>query len=162
MNRETFIKHVESTRDSLRRFLVALCCGDTVLADDLAQDTYVKAYLSHEGIRDDNKFRAWIFRIAYTTFINDRRASRTMYDYDELHGVAAEDTADHAFRYEALYRALRRLPAKERSAIALFYLEGYQVKDIAAMYGENENTVRQHLSRGRAHMRDFINSSANN
>ena len=45
MTREQFISHVESTQKAFRRFLVALCCGDTALADDIAQESYIKAYL---------------------------------------------------------------------------------------------------------------------
>ena len=76
MNREQFISHVESTQGALRRFLVALCCGDSALADDIAQETYIKAYLSSDSIRDEARFTAWIYRIAYNTFINARRAVR--------------------------------------------------------------------------------------
>ena len=46
MTREQFTAHVEATQKAFRRFLVALCCGDSALADDIAQESYIKAYLS--------------------------------------------------------------------------------------------------------------------
>lgn len=52
MTREEFTTHVERGRNALRRFLVALCCGDTSLADDIAQEAYIKAYLSSDGLSD--------------------------------------------------------------------------------------------------------------
>ena len=48
MNREQFISHIEDCQKPLRRFLTALCCGDSQLADDIAQEALIKAYLSSE------------------------------------------------------------------------------------------------------------------
>ena len=73
MVRELFILNIEGTQEELRRFLVALCCGDSQLADDIAQETLMKAYLSCDDIKDARKFKAWIFRIAYNTFLDQRR-----------------------------------------------------------------------------------------
>ena len=73
MTREQFITHVEGTQKAFRRFLVALCCGDTQLADDIAQEAYIKAYLSCDSFNSPDKFNAWIFRIGYNTFIDHRR-----------------------------------------------------------------------------------------
>ena len=47
MTREQFISCVEATQKAFGRFLVALYCGDTALADDVAQESYIKAYLSY-------------------------------------------------------------------------------------------------------------------
>ena len=66
MTREQFISHVESTQKAFRRFLVALCCGDTALADDIAQESYIKAYLSCDSFSNLEKFNAWIFKSATT------------------------------------------------------------------------------------------------
>lgn len=69
MTREQFISHVKSTQNAFRRFLVALCCGDSQLADDVAQEAYIKAYISCETLKDQSRFNAWIYRIGYTTFL---------------------------------------------------------------------------------------------
>lgn len=50
MTRQEFISQVESSQAAFRRFLVALCCGDSFLADDIAQDAYLKAYLSIDSL----------------------------------------------------------------------------------------------------------------
>ena len=55
MTREQFIYHVEATQKAFRRFLVALCCGDTALADDVAQESYIKAYLSCDSFSNLEK-----------------------------------------------------------------------------------------------------------
>lgn len=158
MTREQFISHVESTQRAFRRFLTALCCGDAQLADDIAQEAYIKAYLSTDSLKDADRFNAWLWRIGYTTFINHQRSARYFVDYDEVRGVAAETTSDSAFRYQELYRALALLPDKERTSVLLFYMEGYAVKEVATIVGASEEAVRQHLSRGRNHLRGLLSN----
>ena len=159
MNRQQFISYVESSRNAVRRFLVALCCGDIALADDLAQDTFLKAYLSCEGFRDDSKFNAWIYKIAYNNFLNSKRTRHISVPLENAQEARAYENADTSFRYEALYAALNSLPPHERSSILLFYMEGYSTREIAAIEEISEEAVRQHLSRGRQHLKKLIPNS---
>lgn len=156
MNREQFITRVESTQRAFRRFLVALCCGNTSLADDIAQESYMKAWLACDTVADAARFNAWLFRIGYTTFINHRRSCRAFADYDEACRAPAAETADAAFRYQELYAALNALPDRERTSVLLHYMQGYAVKEIAEIVDASPDAVRQHLSRGRAHLRGLL------
>lgn len=156
MNREQFIQHIERTQKSLRRFLVALCCGDHQLADDLAQETLIKAYLSSEGFRQPEKFNAWIFKIAYHTFLNERRDSRSYADVEEADVLPSNDTSDATFRYQALYAALDKLPKGERTSVLLYYIEGYSIKEISEITEASQDAIKQHLSRGRNHLRGLL------
>ena len=149
MTRETFIAHVEREQEALRGFLLALCCGKKDDADDLAQDALVKAYLSLTGYRDEGKFRSWLFRIAYNTFLNHKASCRTMDSIDEARTLVSSTATDSSFEYQDLYLALRTLPPKERSAITLFYLNGYSIKEIAAITEATEGAIKTQLSRGR-------------
>lgn len=158
MTGEQFIAQVETTQKALRRFLVALCCGDTSLADDIAQDAYVKAYLGCDSLKSPDKFKNWIFTIAYNTFVNHKRSERQAVSYDEAVAVAAPGSADSAFAHQELYVALNRLNAKERLSILLFYMENYSVKEIAEIHNTSQDAVKQHLSRGRAHLRDLLST----
>lgn len=158
MNREQFISHVEYTQKAFRRFLVALCCGDSQLADDVAQDSYIKAYLSYDSFDNTDKFRAWIFRIGYTTFLNHKRSERTFSDYVEAGDITADDTSDSSFKYQELYGALNRLTDKERTSILLFYMEGYSIKEVSIIIGVSQDAVRQYLSRGRKHLRGLLST----
>lgn len=156
MTREQFVSNVEATQKSFRRFLVALCCGNSSLADDIAQETYIKAYLAADTISDAEKFGSWIRRIGYNVFLNHKRSERPMDGYDCACEVAAHEKADASFAYQDLYQALQRLHAKERSAILLFYMEDCSVKEIAEMQGASEDAVKQQLSRGRNHLRGLL------
>ncbi|MDE5839829.1 MAG: RNA polymerase sigma factor [Muribaculaceae bacterium] len=159
MTREPFKTHVEGTQKAFRRFLVALCCGDSSLADDIAQESYIKAYLSCDSFRNTDKFNAWIFRIGYTTFINHKRSEKIFTDFSELNDTESQDMTDSRFRYQELYSALNRLPGKERTSVLLFYMEGYSIKEIAEITGASADAVKQHLSRGRSHLRNLLSNT---
>ncbi len=149
MTREVFISHVEREQEALRGFLLALCCGKKDDADDLAQDALVKAYLSLAGYQNKGKFRSWLFKIAYHTFLNHKASCRTMESIDEARTLIGGTAADSSFEHQDLYLALHTLPPKERSAITLFYLNGYSIKEIAAITDASQDAVKQQLSRGR-------------
>ena len=149
MTRDVFIAHVEREQEALRGFLLALCCGNKSDADDLAQDTLVKAYLSLTGFQDKGRFRSWLFKIAHNTFINHIARQRTTESIDEARTLVSNTAADSSFEHQELYLALRTLPPKERSAITLFYLNGYSIKEIAVITDASEGAIKQQLSRGR-------------
>ena len=140
---------MEREQEALRGFLLALCCGKKDDADDLAQDALVKAYLSLAGYQNKGKFRSWLFKIAYNTFLSHKAGCRTMGSIDEARTLIGGTEADSSFEHQDLYLALRTLPPKERSAITLFYLNGYSIKEIATITEATEGAVKQQLSRGR-------------
>ena len=148
MTREVFIAHVEREQEALRGFLLALCCGNKGDADDLAQDTLVKAYLSCAGYQDKGKFRSWLFKIAYHTFLNHKASLRCTESLDEARTLVSSTSADSEFEHQDLYLALRTLPPKERSSITLFYLNSYHIKEIAKITDTSEDAVKKQLSRG--------------
>ena len=84
MNRERFIALIRTEQKSLRRFLLALCCGNRDEADDIAQDALVKAYLAIDKHEDQGKDTAWLYRIAYNTFLDTSRSRRTMHPIETL------------------------------------------------------------------------------
>lgn len=57
MTRSEFVTLVEATQRAFRRFLVALCSGDTNLADDIAQEAYIRAFMNHDSLGSTDSFR---------------------------------------------------------------------------------------------------------
>lgn len=162
MTRKEFVQHVQATQHNLRRFLTALCCGDTAMADDLAQETYIKAYLRCETLRQTQSFAPWIYRIAYNTFVSHQRGQRQdTLSADAATHIEAEDSSDHAFRYQPLYTALSQLSHVERTSVTLHYLEGYAIKEIAEITDSTTEAVKQQLSRGRNHLRHLLTPQKN-
>ena len=156
MTREVFIAHVEREQEALRGFLLALCCGNKGNADDLAQDALVKAYLSCAGYQDKGKFRSWLFKIAYNTFLNHKASLRCTESIDEARTLISNTSTDSSFEHQDLYLALRTLPPKERSAITLLYLNGYNIKEIATITDTSEDAVKKQLSRGRDKLKEKL------
>jgi RNA polymerase sigma-70 factor (ECF subfamily) len=156
VTREVFIAHVEREQEALRGFLLALCCGNKSNADDLAQDALVKAYLSSAGYQDKGRFRPWLYKIAYHTFLNHKASCRTMASIDEARMLIGNTSAESSFEHQDLYLALRTLPPKERSSITLFYLNGYNIKEIAQITENSEDAIKKQLSRGRDKLKEKL------
>ena len=157
MTQERFISLVRPQQESLRRFLLALCSGNAALADDIAQDALVRAYVASSSFLGLSKFSTWLFRIAYNCYIDHcRKARPEEVPVDEALPIQADDTADRAFRYQQLYQAMDRLPQKEKAAIALFYFEDRSIKEMAAILQMPQGTVKYHLSMGRQHLKQHI------
>jgi len=157
MTREQFIELVKAEQEALRRFLLTLCCGNADEADDLAQESLVKAYLSSADYKDKGKFHSWLYKIAYNTFISSRRQASQTTSLDEL--TDRPDTSlspDRKYKYQELYAALAQMQPKERTALVLFYMNDYSVKEISTIVDCSETAVRQQLSRGRDHLREKL------
>ena len=157
MTQERFISLVRAEQEPLRRFLLALCGGDAALADDIAQDALVNAYVASASFRGAARFSTWLFRIAYNCYIDHcRKAKPDEAPVDDALNLPAEDASDAAFRYQQLYQALERIPEKEKAAIALFYFEDKSIKEISAILNMPQGTVKYQLSMGRNHLKQYI------
>ena len=125
-------------------------------ADDLAQDSLLKAYVQIDSLKDAEKFRAWLMKIAYTTFLNSRRALKQTEPVDNAIGLMTDSTADNSFDYQELYSALNRLTPMECTSVTLYYIEGYAIKEVAEIIGVSPEAVKQHIYRGRQHLRTLL------
>ena len=156
MDRDQFIAQVKTQQNALRSFLLALCGGNLADADDIAQESLVKAYLAIDRYTDSGKFKSWLFKIAHNTFLNHKASCRTMESIEAARTLIGNTSAESSFAHQDLYLALRTLPPKERSAITLFYLNGYSIKEIATITESSEDAVKQQLSRGRNKLKERL------
>lgn len=139
--------------------------GEGQAAEDLVQDTCLKAYSAFDRFELGTNFKAWLFRILTNGFIDgQRRRARTP---DVEGGAVVEEQADPGtgnpeihvlyrdFRTEA-FRALADLPPDLRTVLSLSMAGGFTYGDIAGLTGVPVGTVRSRLSRGRAILRDRL------
>ena len=159
MSPERFIDLVRAEQESLRRFLLALCGGDSQEADDIAQDALVRAYVASGSSLGLSKFSTWLFRIAYNCYIDRCRKIKPetiQPDSPQVLDIPATDETDAAFKYQQLYMALDRLPEKEKASIVLHYFEDRSIKEIASILEIPPGTVKYYLSIGRNHLKDLL------
>lgn len=166
MTRQQFIDLVAVEQEPLRRFLRGLCGGDGFRADDIAQETLLKAYLSFEGYEGRARFSTWLFRIAWNCWYDHMKASSKEVDWlsaDDPGTSAAvasvEDDdvpIDRKYEHEHLYMAIRGLSPPERAVVLLFYMEERPVKEIQTIMSMPLGTVLSHLSRARRHLKKLM------
>lgn len=148
----------------VRRFLRRLTGRDD-LADDLAQDTFMR--MLNYADRYDPKYpmRTWLLTIARRLSINSGRRQGRMIPTEEFHGVQrteeapdllAERTDENRFLRVKLNKALVQLSESQRQAILLFHQQGLPVQEVAEVMGLPVGTVKSHLHRGRAAMKKLL------
>lgn len=149
-NKRSFDRLVERHQSPLRRFLMNLTQGDKELADDLAQETFIKAYLSLSSFKATSGFSTWLFRIGYNVFYDYIRSRKISVDITEISETDADiiDTPESGTSMD-LQEAMSHLSHPEKTCISLFYMEEQKIKDIALITGMAEGTVKSHLSRGK-------------
>lgn len=157
MTRAEFEQQVRFNQEPLRRFLINLCDGNLALADDIAQEAFIKAYLNLNAFIGKSKFSTWLFRIAYNCFCDDKRVSQRFAGKEINEGKDySEESSDQKYQNQELYIALSKLNEKERGCILLFYMEDKPIKEIAQITGINENTVKSHLSRAKVNLETHL------
>ena len=159
MSPERFVDYVKVEQESLRRFLLALCGGDGTMADDIAQDALIRAYVASGNFLGLSKFRTWLFRIAYNCYLDLKKKAvveTVPVDSKQVLDVSSVDETDASFRYQQLYQALERLQEKERVVTVLYYFEELSIKEIASVLRMPVGTVKYHLSNARKHLRNFL------
>ena len=158
-NRRAFDTLVCRYQSPLRRFLQNLTGGDNMLADDLAQETFIKAWTQLATFKNKSSFETWLFRIAYNVFydyIRSLKESQSLEDVErEVDSLYHQHADDGSVRSD-IHQALRLLAPNERTCITLFYMEDRQIKEIAEITNLPEGTVKSHLSRGKEKMTNYL------
>ena len=143
-------------------------------AEDLVQETYLKAYRAYESFTAGTNLRAWMYRILTNTYINQYRAKQRRPDASELGdleefylyrrvgelgstvGRSAEDELFDWFTDDEVKAALDSLPENFRLAVYLADVEGFAYKEIAEILDVPIGTVMSRLSRGRRRLQELL------
>ena len=142
-------------------------------AEDLVQETYLRAYRGYSNFTEGTNLRAWLFRILTNTFINSYRAKQRrvqetelddvedLYLYKRISGIdvasrSAEDTLFELFTDDEVKAALEALPESFRMPVLLADVEDFSYKEIAEMLDIPIGTVMSRLHRGRKAMQKAL------
>ena len=145
--------------------LVYRMIGDAARAEDIAQDAFVKGYLSLRDFRGESRFSTWVCRIAINRCRDLlRRARREVLMPDGepplSESVDAGETPAAALerreREEVLRRALARLPLKYREAVVLRHIEGMEFREVGRLLGIAAGAAKVRTFRGREMLRRLL------
>jgi RNA polymerase sigma-70 factor (ECF subfamily) len=152
-------RHVEQEIPRLRRYAPALTHA-TDRADDLVQDTLVRALSKLHLWQPGTNLRAWLFTIMHHQYVNTERREareRTTVDIEHVSSMLKAITDPTAKRQMLeLDRALARLPNEQREVVVLVGLEGLPNESVAQILGVPIGTVRSRLFRGRERLRELM------
>lgn len=139
------------------RTLLFRMCGDRTLADDIAQETFVKAWRNLHRLRDAEAFSAWLRRTAVRTALDVLRKAKGETPLDEENEPGAPlshaEAANAKLDVEA---ALLTLSPPARTCILLFYGEGMSHQEVSEETGVPVGTVKSHIARGTVRLRAFL------
>lgn len=123
-------------------------------AEELTQDTFLKAFQHLSSFNGKSQFSTWIYRIAYNTALTALRKKNIELTADEklwntISDTETDDLLDDTSenQIEKLREALDRLPADERALITFFYEEEKNISEIAVITGQTEGNVKVKLYR---------------
>jgi RNA polymerase sigma factor (sigma-70 family) len=144
----------------LRAFARSLC-GNADMADDLTQETLLKAWAARHHFVAGTRFRAWIFTILRNVFFGQIRRRRFVGDYDELEAerrLNTPATQQGALHAADVLRALQTLPAAQREVLILAAVGHVSYEEMARICGVAIGTIKSRMARARAALVDVINS----
>lgn len=153
-NKRAFDQLVRQYQSPVRRFLLSQTAGNEALSDDLAQDTFLKAYTHIGQYYGTSSMLTWLMRIAYNVFYDYKRKTERQ-QADELDARIADQQSSPTLKTD-LYQALALLKDEERSCITLQLIEGYRIDEIAGIMGIPSGTVKSHMKRGKDKLADYL------
>ncbi len=159
-DRAAFGNLVRRHQSAVRNFLRHLTRGDSALADDLAQDTFVRAYRSLAGFRGSASFSTWLLGIAHNLHRNARRRQHNHVPLAEAEaeGQSVPAGARGSDLRQDLGAAMGHLSEDERLALHLGFTQGLSHGEIAALLDWPLGTVKTHLARGKDKLRHLLSA----
>lgn len=165
-----FLELLKPQYNDALKYCKALCSKTSLDdAEDVLQQSLLKALENFDGLRDKDKFRSWFFKIITREFFNSVRKnfwkrflpldnSFTQIQMPEIfHRIEEEESK------ALLYKALSLISPKERSAILLFEVEGFSIEEIKQIQNEKSiSAIKSRLSRARGKLKKYIKEAEKN
>jgi len=137
-------------------------------AEEVSQDTFLKAYKALKDFKGDSKFSTWLYKITYYGSLdylkkNKRQVETTKIDISEAYNIGSIDNALEGMeakeRAEIIKRAIQQLPADDSVLITLYYFETLSMNEISQVMGTSPNTVKVRLFRGRKRLAKILENN---
>jgi RNA polymerase sigma factor (sigma-70 family) len=140
-------------------------CGNPEEAEELAQDSFVKAYRSIGGFKMKSSFATWLYSIVYNTAISHVRIKKkgvlSLEDFpadatDFIGSNTSEEEAEREYRSSLVNFALQKITEEERGLISLYYYDEMSTDEISDITGISKSNIKVKLFRARQKMQEII------
>jgi RNA polymerase sigma-70 factor (ECF subfamily) len=154
-NTSAFAYFVETYQD-MAITIAHRICGNRQDAEDVVQESYVKAYRNLHSFRSDSKFSTWLYRIVYNTAVTHSKSKMWVgnleTDMENASHLSENDlgiSIEEMDRKETVAEVMAKMPKGDALLLTLYYMEDNPVKEIAKITGLNESNVKVKLHRAR-------------
>jgi RNA polymerase sigma-70 factor (ECF subfamily) len=131
-------------------------------AEDVAQEAFVRAHARFTQLRDRERFRAWLVRVTWRLAIDHLRSARRRVDREQAHVALATTGTDEAAianeRAAQLWAAIDALPEKFRMVVVLAAMDGHDIREVSALLGLPEGTVKSRLFLARKRLKEQLDA----
>jgi RNA polymerase sigma-70 factor (ECF subfamily) len=161
-DKRAFKRELTDVVPHLRAFARGLC-GSADMADDLVQETLLKAWAAQERFEPGTSMRAWTFVILRNAYLTDMRRNRFRGDYDETVAervLVAPAGQEEPIHLSDMHRALLTLPPERREALLLVGAGGFSYEEAAQICGCAVGTIKSRVGRARAALTAMIEEGA--
>jgi len=159
-DKNAFDKLTCKYQSPIRRFFLNLTMGDSPLSDDLAQETFIKAYLNIHTFKGISGFSTWLYRIAYNVFYDSARAKK---HFDDINVLELDNKLQTQNEFSAekldIYKALNILRKEEQTAVLLFYMDDKTHKEIAKIMNCPLGTVKTYILKGKEKLSIYLTNA---
>ncbi|NNK80008.1 MAG: RNA polymerase sigma factor [Flavobacteriales bacterium] len=154
---ELFMELYAPIHESFERFCRARVYGEMDYGD-LMNETLLIAFKKFEDLRNKQAFLAYLFTIAVRVLSSSNRKKKTERFHTGTETTVIDPNArtDRDMEVEILHKALAQLPDAQRESLILFEINGFSIKEIAAIHEVRESSVKQRLRRGRIKLKELL------
>jgi len=161
-DRVAFERLYHRHRNRIYGLVWRLCGGDAALAEDLLQESFVRAWQKLDSFRGDSRFGTWLHRLSANVALSERRSRLRRVGRETELDLAVERKATGARDVYAgqrmdLEQAVARLPERARTVLVLYDIEGYSHAEIAEIAGMAVGSSKAQLHRARKLVREELN-----
>ncbi len=137
-------------------------------AEEIAQDTFVKAYQRLASFKGEAKFSTWLYRIAYHASLDALKRNKRMLATEdvEMYGDDMSESSPDVIqqlsdeeRRQKIRQAIGQLMPKDAAVITLFYLEEHSIKEVAVALDMSDSQVKVRLHRSRKKLMNLLSQS---
>ena len=168
-----FERLVRKYQSPVRRFFLNQTAGDTMLSDDLAQETFIKVYVNISSFRQLSSFKTWLFKVAYNVwqdYVRSNKPTLSLITESPAEGENKGTKSIDSVVYDSgsgagtdsseasldLNSAMKILTKNERTCVTLALIEDLPMEKVAAITGIPAGTVKSHIHRGKHKLAEYL------